>query len=361
MKRANVWMGLLFGLLFGCVVGIESAQAQDTTRKDGQFVIRDFRFQSGETLPELRLNYITLGAPKRDAGGQVTNAVLVLHGTTSSGKAVVNNFSADLFAAGQPLDSREYYIILPDSIGHGGSSKPSNGLGTRFPRYGYNDMVRAQHRLVTEGLGVNRLRLVIGGSMGGMHTWLWGVEYPEMMDALMPLTSEPAQVSGMNYLWRRVMIEAIRTDPDWNGGLYEKQPTHWYSAATLLFGMADSSVRLQKIAPTNDKSRELYENLLGRARKAFPDANDFLYAFEASWDYDPAPQIARIKARLLALNFTDDLINPSEAGAVEAAVARIPNARSVLVPPGSTSFGHFNQNHPKIWKQHVAELLKSLP
>ncbi len=361
MKRAIPWMRLSLAVLLGGVLGIVSVQAQDTTRKGGQFVIRDFRFQSGEVLPELRLNYITLGTPKRDAGGRVTNAVLGLHGTTSNGNALLNAFSGELFAPGQPLDSKEYYIILPDSIGHGGSSKPSNGLRTRFPHYGYNDMVEAQHRLVTDGLGVNRLRLVIGVSMGGMHTWLWGAKYPEMVDAMMPLTSQPTQISGMNYLWRRVMIDAIRNDPDWNGGLYEKQPTRWYSAATLLFGFGDSSVRLQRAAPTTEKSKELYENLLGRARSAFPDANDFLYAFEASWDYDPAPQMARIKARVLALNFADDLINPADGGTVEAAVAKIPNARSVLMPPGSTSSGHFNQSQPKIWKQHLAEFLKSMP
>jgi homoserine O-acetyltransferase len=198
--------------------------AQDLNQKEGDFVVQNFRFQNGEILPKLSLHYVTLGTSIRDSAGHVKNAVLLLHGSGASGIGILNNFGKELFAKGQPLDAEKFYLVIPDAIGHGASSKPSDGLRARFPRYGYNDMVEAQHRLLTEGLGADHLRLVTGFSMGGMHTWLWGEKYPDMMDALMPITSQPTQIVGHNFLWRRVMTEAIRNDPDWKGGDYEKQP-----------------------------------------------------------------------------------------------------------------------------------------
>lgn len=352
---------LLSVVLLLCAVGVcIPANAQESVRKESDFVIRDFRFQTGEVLPELRIHYVTLGNPKRDTAGRVSNAVLLLHGSGVNRNFILNNFSNQLFGEGQALDAKKYYLIVPDAIGHGGSTKPSDGLRTRFPRYGYTDMVEAQRRLISEGLGVDRLRLVTGISMGGMHTWVWGTKHPEMMDALMPITSQPTQIAGLNFIWRRVMTEAIRNDPEWNGGSYEKQPTRWLSNLPLLFGLADSRARLQAIAPTQAKSKELFDGMVENARKSI-DANDFLYALEASWDYDPGPELGKIKAKLLALNFTDDLINAVETGVVEAAVAKIPNARSVAMAPSGTSFGHFNQRTPQIWKHHLVELLNSLP
>lgn len=338
-----------------------SVGAQDLNRKEGNFVIRDFRFQSGELLPELRLHYVTLGTPRRDAAGHTTNAVLLLHGTTASGGMFLGaGFTGQLFTEGQPLDAERYYLIMPDSIGHGGSTKPSNGLRARFPHYGYNDMVEAQHRLVTEELGVDHLRLVLGTSMGGMHTWLWGEKYPDMMDALMPITSQPVQIAGRNFLWRRVIIEAIRNDPEWNGGNYEKQPSHWASVLPLFTMMLQSPVRLQEAGPTRDKANEFFDRIVDTGRKTY-DATDFLYGFESSADYDPEPNLGKIKAKLVALNFADDMINSAEIDVMDRTVAKVPNGRTVTMPASKQSFGHLNQIHPEIWKHLVAELLKSLP
>jgi homoserine O-acetyltransferase len=309
-------------------------------------------------LPDLRLHYVTLGTPKRDAGGHVTNAVLLLHGTNGNGSAILDNLASQLFGAGQPLDAGKYYLIIPDAIGHGASSKPSDGLHAKFPRYGYNDMVEAQYRLVTEGLRVDHLRLVLGLSMGGMHTWLWGEKYPDTMDALMPLVSQPAQIAGHNFLWRHVITESIRNDPDWNGGDYVKQPSHWILTLPLQQIMVNGRARLYATAPTSAKSIELFDRIVDTARKT-ADANNVLYGFESSWDYDPEPNLGKIKARLLAVNFADDMVNAAELGVLEKAIARIPNARSVTIPANDQSYGHFNSLHPEIWKAYLIELLRS--
>ena len=345
------------------VIGVlpGSVGAQDLNRKEGNFVVRDFRFQNGEVLPELRLHYVTLGTPKRDAAGHITNAVLILHGSTVSGAMFLGaDFVGQLFAEGQLLDVGRYYLIIPDSIGHGGSAKPSDGLRTRFPRYGYNDMVEGQHRLVTEGLGVDHLRLVLGLSMGGMHTWLWGEKYPDMMDALMPITSHPVQIAGRNFLWRRIITEAIRNDPEWNGGNYEKQPSRWLSVLPLFNIMLLSPVQLHKAGPTRVKANELFDKMVDTGRKTI-ETNDLLYAFEASWDYDPEPNLANIKAKLLSLNFADDMIHAVELDVMGPAMAKIPNGRAITMPASNQSFGHMNQARPEIWKHHLAELLTSLP
>jgi homoserine O-acetyltransferase len=343
-----------FGTPYGPVI------AQDLTRKESDFIVRDFNFQSGEVLPELRLHYVTLGTPKRDAAGHVTNAVLLLHGTGGSGKAILNNYASQLFGEGQILDAGKYYLIVPDAIGHGASSKPSDGLRAKFPHYGYTDMVEGQHRLVTEGLGVDHLRLVLGGSMGGMHTWMWGGKYPDMMDALMPTACLPTQIAGHNFLFRNVITSAIRNDPEWNGGAYEKQPTHWVDALPLWNFMLNSRARLYAAAPNNAKSKELFDTIADNGRKNI-DANDFLYALDSSFDYDPEPGLGKIKAHILTVNFADDLINAVETGVLERAVAKIPNARSVIMPANDHSYGHFNHVHPEIWKPHLVELLTSLP
>jgi len=338
-----------------------SATAADTPApQDGVWVARNFKFHTGEVMPELRLHYVTLGTPKRDPAGRVTNAVLLLHGTTGSGKGLINNYASQLFGEGQPLDAGTYYLIIPDSIGHGGSSKPSDGLRAKFPHYGYSDMVEAQHSLVTEGLGVDHLRLVLGGSMGGMHTLVWGEKYPDMMDALMSTACQPTQISGHNLLWRRLSAEAIRNDPEWNGGAYEKQLTRWVSIVPLFNMMLNSRARLYASAPDNAKSNELFDKMVDKGRKIY-DANDYLYAFESSSDYDPEPDLGKIKARLLILNFADDMINAVEIGVVERVVAKIPNASSVIMPANDQSYGHLNHTHPEVWKAHLVELLKSLP
>ena len=329
-------------------------------RQDGTFVIRDFKFQTGETLPELKLGYTTIGTPQRDSSGNITNAVLLLHGTTGTGAGwLVPSLTETLFRPGQPLDAGRYYLILADSIGLGRSSKPSDGLKTKFPRYGYRDMVDAQYRLVTEGLGVKHLRLVLGTSMGGMHTWLWAERYPDMMDGAVAITSQPAEISGRNLLWRRVIIEAIRNDPDWQDGNYTKPPTRFAYTVPVFAIMTDSATHLQEVAPDREKSLAYYEQLVQSARRV--DANDYLYRWEASADYNPEPDLEKIKTKVLAINFVDDLLNPADLKVMERAMTRVKNGRSVLLTPKEKSLGHQNQSQGALWGPYLAEFLKNMP
>jgi homoserine O-acetyltransferase len=324
---------------------------------EADFVLNNFRFSSGETLPALRLHYRTLGSPRKDATGRVTNAVLIMHGTTGSGAQFVRReFAGELFGPGQPLDASHYFIVLPDGIGHGKSSKPSDGLRARFPRYGYADMVEAQYRLLTEGLGVNHLRLVMGTSMGGMHTWMWGERYPEFMEALVPLASLPAQIAGRNRAWRRVAIDAIRHDPEWNAGEYTAQPQSLRTAAEMLFLVGSNPVLRQRQAPTLADADRVLDAYVGNAMKTM-DANDVLYALEASHDYDPGPALESIRAPLLAINSADDLINPPELGILEREIRRVKNGRAVVIPLSEQTAGHGTHTLAAVWKQYLAELL----
>jgi len=325
---------------------------------EGDFVLKNFRFASGETLPELRIHYRTFGQPERDANGVVRNAVLILHGTTGSGAQFVRpEFSGELFGPGQPLDAARFFIVLPDGIGHGKSGKPSDGLHARFPRYGYRDMVEAQYRLLTEGLGVSHLRLVMGTSMGGMHTWLWGELHPEFSDALMPLACLPTQISGRNRVWRRIVIDAIRGDPDWRGGEYAAQPPSLRTAAEVLFFMSSNPVVRQREMPTLERSDAALDAFVAREVRA-SDANDVLYAIEASRDYDPGPALETITAPLLAVNSADDLINPPELGVLEREIKRVPHGRAVLIPFSEQTRGHGTHTLAAVWKQYLVELLQ---
>lgn len=326
---------------------------------ESTFVMRDFRFASGETLSELRLHYTTIGAPRRDAQGVVRNAVLVLHGTGGSGRGFLRPaFAGVLFSPGGLLDATRYYIILPDGIGHGGSSKPSDGLHARFPHYGYRDMVAAQHRLLTEHLGVNHLRLVMGTSMGGMHTWLWGGTYPDFMDALMPLASLPIEISGRNRMLRRMLIDAIRGDPDWKGGEYTTPPMRGLSTGLdVLMIMTSVPLEWQKQAPTKAAADSFYARWM-RDRLAITDANDMLYAFEASSDYDPNPGLERITVPLVAINSADDQVNPPELGILEREIKRVPRGRAVVLPISDRTRGHGTHSLPAIWGPYLEQLLK---
>jgi homoserine O-acetyltransferase/O-succinyltransferase len=325
---------------------------------EGDFVIRNFRFTSGETLPELRMHYRTYGTPRKDADGRVNNAVLIMHGTGGSGEQFLRReFADELFAPGQPLDVDKQFIILPDDIGHGRSSKPSDGLRAKFPRYGYVDMVTAEYRLVTEGLGVNHLRLVMGTSMGGMHTWMWGAMYPDFMDALMPLASLPTQISSRNRAWRRVLIDAIRSDPEWNNGDYAAQPQSLRTAAQMLWLASSNTVRRQAEAPTLAETDRVLEAYVAAYLKT-GDANDILYAVEASRDYDPGPGLEKIKAPLVAINFADDLINPPELGILEREIRRVKQGRAILVPASDRTNGHGTHTMAAVWKDHLIALLK---
>jgi homoserine O-acetyltransferase len=342
-----------------------AAQTPNATRAsnyplpvEGDFVIRDFKFDSGETLPELKLHYRTIGEPKRDASGAVRNAVLIMHGTGGSGAGFLSNqYGGALFGPGQLLDATKYFIILPDGVGHGKSSKPSDGLRARFPHYAYNDMVTAQYKLLTEGLKVNHLRLVMGTSMGGMQTWLWGEKYPDFMDALAPLASLPVQISGRNRMMRRMVIDSIKNDPEWNNGDYKQQPTRGLTSAiyTLLF-MTSAPLQQYKQAPTRDTADKMFDNLV-HAQLARADANDMLYAFDASRDYDPAPDLEKIRAPLIAINSADDQVNPPELGIVEKEIKRVKRGRYVLIPISDKTRGHGTHSLPELWKQYLAELL----
>lgn len=338
---------------------VSFAEGQDNlVPAQGDFIIRNFKFDSGEVLPELKLHYRTLGTPRRDASGTVRNAVLVMHGTGGSGAGFMSDqFGGRLFKTGQLLDAAKYFIILPDGIGHGQSSKPSDGLRGRFPHYGYNDMVTAQYRLLTEGLGVNHLRLVMGTSMGGMHTWVWGEKYPDFMDALMPLASLPVQIAGRNRMMRRMVIDPIRNDPEWNNGDYKTQPRGLTTAIYTLLFMSSTPLQWQKQAPSRDDADRFFDDMV-RRRVSQTDANDMLYAFDASRDYDPAPNLEKIKAPLIAINSADDQVNPPELGILEREIKRVKRGQYILIPISDRTRGHGTHSLPEIWKDHLARLLQ---
>jgi homoserine O-acetyltransferase/O-succinyltransferase len=325
---------------------------------EGDYIIRDFKFTSGETMTELKIHYRTIGKPVKDDKGAVRNAVLITHGTTGSGAQFIRpEFAGELFGPGQLLDATKFFIVLPDGIGHGKSSKPSDGMHAKFPRYGYVDMVEAQFRLLMDGLGVNHARLVMGTSMGGMHTWLWASAHPEFMDALLPLASLPTQISGRNRAWRRMVIDAIRNDPEWKGGDYSAQPQSLRTAAQMLWLMSSNPVLRQKEAPDLKKTDEVLDKFVGDYLKT-GDANDMLYALEASRDYDPGPGLEKIRAPLLAINSADDLINPPELGILEKEIKRVPKGRAVVLPLSDQTRGHGSHTIAALWKAELERLLK---
>jgi homoserine O-acetyltransferase len=345
-------------LLLGCALGFAAGAGGAPAATEADYVIRDFRFASGETLPALRIHYRVLGRLERSPGGTARNAVLILHGTGGSGANFMNDvFAGELFGPGQPLDAATHFIVIPDGIGHGGSSKPSDGLHARFPAYCYADMVEAQRRLLAEGLGVDHLRLLLGTSMGGMHTWIWGERYPAYMDALMPLASVPTQISGRNRVWRRMVIDSIRNDPLWKGGDYAAQPPALRTAEEILFFMGSNPVRRQAEMPTLADADRVLDRYVDQQVKT-GDANDLLYAVSASRDYDPGPGLGRIRAPLVAVNSADDLINPPELGILEREIARVPRGRSVVIPAGDSTYGHGTHTHAAAWKAYLVELLR---
>jgi homoserine O-acetyltransferase len=346
---------------FACLLVIASGPlcaADYPAPTEGDYSIRDFKFASGESLPELRMHYRTLGTAQKDAQGKTANAVLITHGTTGSGAQFIRpEFAGELFGKDQPLDATKFFIVLPDGIGHGKSSKPSAGLHAKFPRYGYIDMVEAQYRLLSDGLGVSHARLVMGTSMGGMHTWLWGQQHSDFMDALMPLASLPTQISGRNRAWRRIIIDAIRNDPAWSGGDYKSQPPSLRTAAEMLWFMSSNPVLRQKEAPTLAKTDEVLDKFVEQIVKA-DDANDVLYALEASHDYDPGPNLEKIRAPLVAINSADDLINPPELGILEREIKRVPHGRAVVIPFSDKTRGHGSHTIAALWKDELVKLLK---
>lgn len=335
-------------------VALPAMAADYPAPRQGEWIARDFRFHTGEVMPELRIAYNTIGNP----GGQ---PVLVLHGTTGSAASLLTPaFAGALFGPGQPLDATKYFVILPDAIGHGKTSKPSDGPKARFPRYNYDDMVDAQYRLVKEGLGIPHLRLVMGNSMGGMHSWVWAVRYPDYMDAVAPMASQPTAMSSRNWMLRRLIIDGIRNDPAWQGGNYTTQPTAFRSAA-VFYNIATNGGTLatQKLAPTRAAADKVLDERLAAPFNA--DANDYLYQWEASADYDPSPDLGKIKARVLAINAADDERNPPETGLMEGALKQIPNARLFLIPASVDTRGHGTTGMAKFYAAPLADLLKSAP
>ena len=339
--------------------GAVVANAQQPVAQEGDFILRDFKFKSGEVMQSLNIHYTSLGKPVRDANGRVTNAVLLLHGTGGSGKSLMRPIFTDvLFGPGQPLDAQRYYIVLPDGIGHGRSSKPSDGLRAKFPQYDYDDMVLAQKRLLEEGLGVNHLRLILGTSMGCMHAFVWGESSPEFMDALMPLACLPVPIAGRNRIWRKMLIEAIRNDPEWLGGNYAKQPHMGLTlAADMLILAGGAPIQMQKSYPTRAASDKFVEEAVAR-NMADIDANDLLYAVSASRNYDPSAKLESIRVPVMYINSADDFINPPELGIAEREVARIKQGRFVLLLASEQTFGHGTHTRAAVWQEYLKELLE---
>jgi len=328
---------------------------------EADYVARDFKFESGETLPSLKLHYRTLGTPRRDASGVVRNAVLILHGTGGTGAAFLSRtFGGELFGDGQLLDASRYFIVMPDGIGHGKSSKPSDGMHMRFPKYTYDDMVRSQHLLLTDGLKVNHLKLVLGTSMGAMHCWVWGEMFPDFVDGLVPLASAPTQIAGRNRVMRKMIMDSITQDPDWKGGEYTTPPREGLvGAINLLMMMTSSPLQWHKSGATRDAADKWYEDQI-KSRTASTDANDMLYQYNASRNYDPSPNLEKITAAVLAINSADDVVNPPELGLMERLMPRVKRGRYVLIPTSDQTRGHGTHSLPTVWGKHLQEFLKTL-
>ncbi len=326
---------------------------------EGDWIAHDFVFHNGEKMAELRLHYTTLGKPTRDAAGHVNNAVIVMHGTGGTGRPFLGaGFGGELFLKGQPLDSNNHYIILPDAIGHGKSSKPSDGLRMKFPHYDYEDMVRADYLLVHDGLGVDHLRLVMGTSMGAMHTWIWGYLYTDFMDALMPLASAPVEIAGRNRMFRAMIMQAIKDDPAWKDGNYTSPPVNGLVAAQYaLWMMTSSALQLHKTNPTHEKADAAVATMRQRAALR-TDANDMLYAYDCSTDYNPSPHLGQIKAPLFAVNSADDEVNPPELGILEREIKKVAKGRYILIPTSDQTRGHGTHSRAVVWKNYLVELLQ---
>jgi homoserine O-acetyltransferase/O-succinyltransferase len=328
---------------------------------EADLTIRDFTFGTGEKLPSLNLHYRTIGTPRRDGSGVVRNAVLILHGTGGTGAGFLSGaFAGQLFGPGQLLDATKYFIVLPDGIGHGKSSKPSDGLHAKFPKYTYDDMVRAQHALLTDGLKVNHLRLVLGTSMGAMHCWVWGEMYPDFADGLVPLASAPTEIAGRNRIMRKMIMDSITNDPAYKNGEYTAQPHDGLvGAINLLMMMTSSPLQWHKTAPTREAADKWYvDQIASRLRST--DANDMLYQYNSSRDYNPAPNLEKITAAVLAINSADDVVNPPELGLMEKLMPRVKRGRYVLIPTSDQTRGHGTHSMPAIWGSYLKEFLVGL-
>jgi len=354
----TVFFILLFGALSSVAQTATNPAQSWPAPQEGDYIVHDFHFQSSETLPEVRLHYRTLGKPVKDASGRTTNAVLILHGTGGSGGNFLQPiFAGTLFGPGQLLDASKYFLILPDNIGHGKSSKPSDGLHAHFPRYEYADMVALQHELVEKGLGVNHLRLILGTSMGCMHSWVWGETYLDFMDALMPLACLPAQIAGRNRIWRKMVIDGIRQDPDWKNGDYTAEPRAALEiSADFLIIAGSAPLHMQEDFPTRDAADKYLAATAARFTSTL-DVNDFLYAVDSSRNYDPSGKLETIQAHVMYINSADDFINPPELGIAEREIKRVKHGKFVLLPVSEQTFGHGTHTHASAWQSYLAQLL----
>lgn len=358
--RLSVNLALVVPFFSVLLTAAQQAPSPHTwpTPHEADFVAHNFTFKSGETMADVRIHYSTLGKAEKDANGLTRNAVLILHGTSGTGKQFLRDiFAGVLFGPDQLLDANRYFLILPDNIGHGGSSKPSDGMHARFPQYDYADMIALQHEMLEKGLGVNHLRLILGTSMGCMHSWMWGSTYPDMMDALMPLACLPVPIAGRNRLWRKMVIDGIRQDPDWKNGDYTTQPRAALQiSADFLLIAGSAPLHQQEDLPTRDAADHYLDDFMKRTTTRL-DANDFLYAVNASRDYDPSPGLEKIKAQVMFINSADDFINPSELGIAEREIKKVKNGKFVLLPTSLQTFGHGTHTHAAVWQGYLKELL----
>jgi len=361
MLRSALLALLLCGVALSQGRGRGSAPPNYPAPVEGDYIAKNYTFTTGETLPEVRIHYTTVGTPAKDASGIVRNAVIIMHGTGGSGRGFLSpTFGGILYRPGGLLDGATHYIIMPDDVGHGKSSKPSDGMHQKFPQYTYEDMVRLEYKLVTEGLGVNHMRLVMGTSMGAMHTWLWGYMYPDFMDALMPLASAPVEIGGRNRMLRKMVMDSITNDPAFKGGEYtDKHLKGMMPAEFALFVMTSSPLQLLKQDPTREKADAAFESrFYGDAQDRWPDPNDMYYEYNCSRDYNPAPHLEEIKAPLYAINSADDQVNPPELGIIEREIKRVKHGRYILIPTSDQTRGHGTHSLPAIWGNYLDELLK---
>ena len=358
MRSFIFLISILFFCWLGQAYGQQATAAYQPSPREGDFALRNFHFGSGEVLPELRMHYYSFGKLTKDANGKATNAVLILHGTSGSGRQfLVPQFAGELFGPGQLLDVNRYFVILPDNIGHGKSTKPSDGLRAHFPQYDYNDMIEAQYQLLTQGLGVNHLRLILGTSMGCMHAWVWGESRPDFMDALMPLACLPVEIAGRNRIWRKMTIEGIRQDPEWKNGDYTTEPHAGLAiAADFLLLAGSAPLVLQKKYPTREQADRYLDEYVKRVTSEL-DANDFLYAVSASRNYNPSPQLDKIRAPVMFVNSADDFINPPELGIAEREIEKVKRGRFVLLPISEKTHGHGTHTDAAVWQEYLKHLL----
>jgi len=349
---------ILTALLFLCSASLASAQ-QQWPNKEADHVIKNFAFKSGEKLSELRIHYTTLGTPHRNARGEIDNAVMVLHGTGGSGRSfLVTQFADEMYGPGAPFDLAKTFVILPDNIGHGKSSKPSDGMRMAFPKYDYDDMVEAQRRLLTDGLGVKRLKLILGTSMGCMHAFVWGTTHPGFVEKFAPFACQPVEIAGRNRMWRKMSIEAIMADPLWNGGNYTSPPAQGLrTAASLSIIAGGNASALQAQYPTRGQTEAALATSYAGFMARNNDANDTIYWYDSSRNYNPAPLLARITVPVLWINSADDFINPPELGIAEHEVKKMPNARFILIPASADTKGHGTHTWAKLWKAELAEFI----